>query len=187
MKTLPLMMAMIATSFTVSLASASPIADFNNDKHPDLLITNGDNGELDPALSRPYHGVRVHLNDGGNNFPKELFFSQPGAYKALARDFDQDGDLDIASIAYFADYKLNPNAGFIYLRQDKSLQFSAHTLPEADRGRWITLDAGDYDRDQDIDLVLGAYNMPQRQIPDALQKRWAEKPTPILILKNLTK
>jgi hypothetical protein len=76
--------------------------------------------------------------------------------------------LDIASIAYFADYKLNPNAGFIYLRQDKSLQFSAHTLPEADRGRWITLDAGDVDRDQDIDLVLGAYNMPQRQIPDAL-------------------
>ena len=163
------------------------IADFNNDKHPDLLITNGDNGELDPALSRPYHGVRVHLNDGENNFTKELFFSQPGAYKALAHDFDQDGDLDIASIAYFADYKLNPKAGFIYLRQDKSLQFSAHTLPEADRGRWVTLDAGDYDRDQDIDLVLGAYNMPQRQIPDALKKRWAEKPTPILILKNLTK
>ena len=163
------------------------VADFNNDNHPDLLITNGDNGELDLALSRPYHGVRVHLNDGKNDFTKELFFSQPGAYKALARDFDQDGDLDIASIAYFADYKLNPNAGFIYLRQDKSLQFSAHTLPEADRGRWITLDAGDVDRDQDIDLVLGAYNMPQRQIPDALQKRWAENPTPILILKNLTK
>ena len=160
------------------------VADFNNDQHPDLLITNGDNGELDPALSRPYHGVRVHLNDGKNNFTKEIFFSQPGAYKALARDFDQDGDLDIA---YFADYKLNPKAGFIYLRQDKPLQFSAHTLPEADRGRWITLDAGDFDRDQDIDLVLGAYNMPQRQIPDALQKRWAAKPTPILILKNLTK
>ena len=102
-------------------------------------------------------------------------------------DFDQDGDLDIVSIAYFADYKLNPKAGFIYLRQDKSLQFSAHTLPEADRGRWITLDAGDFDTDQDIDLVLGAFNMPQRQIPDPLQKRWAEKPTPILILKNLTK
>ena len=152
------------------------VADFNNDNHPDLLITNGDNGELDFALLRPYHGVRVHLNDGKNDFTKELFFPQPGAYKALARDFDQDGD-----------YKLNPTAGFIYLRQDKSLQFSAHTLPEADRGRWITLDAGDVDRDQDIDLVLGAYNMPQRQIPDALKKRWAEKPTPILILKNLTK
>ena len=166
------------------------IADLNNYKHPDLLITNGDNGELDPALSRPYHGVRVHLNDGKNNFTKELFFSQPGAYKALARDFDQDGDLDIASIAYFADYKLNAKAGFIYLRQDKSLQFSAHSLPEADRGRWITLDAGDIDCDNDIDLVLGAHNtaFPQSlRIPDALHKRWAEKPTPILILKNLTK
>ncbi|MBC8326619.1 MAG: VCBS repeat-containing protein [Verrucomicrobia subdivision 3 bacterium] len=161
--------------------------DFNNDTHPDLLITNGDNGELNPALSRPYHGVRVHLNDGKNNFTKELFFSQPGAYKALAADFDSDGDLDIASIAFFADYKLNPHAGFIYLRQDAALKFSAHSLPEADRGRWITLDAGDVDRDQDIDLVLGAHNMPQRQIPDALRKRWAEKPTPILILKNLTK
>ena len=165
------------------------VADFNTDGHPDLLITNGDNGELDPAPSRPYHGVRVHLNDGNNKFTRELFFSQPGAYKALARDFDQDGDLDIASISYFADYKLNPKAGFIYLRQDKALQFSAFNLPEADRGRWITLDAGDIDRDNDIDLVLGAYNMPfprSLQIPPSLLKRWAENPTPILILKNHT-
>ena len=37
MKTLPLMLAMIATSFTVSLASASPIADFNNDGNVDAM------------------------------------------------------------------------------------------------------------------------------------------------------
>ena len=35
MTTLPLMMATIATSFTVSLASAAPIADFNNDGNVD--------------------------------------------------------------------------------------------------------------------------------------------------------
>jgi len=35
MTTLPLMMAMIATSFTVSLTSAAPIADFNNDGNVD--------------------------------------------------------------------------------------------------------------------------------------------------------
>ena len=45
MKTLPLMMAMIATSYTVSLASASQIADFNNDGNVDasdlvLLVGN---------------------------------------------------------------------------------------------------------------------------------------------------
>ena len=37
MTTLPLMMAMIATSLTVSFASASPIADFNNDGSVDAI------------------------------------------------------------------------------------------------------------------------------------------------------
>ena len=163
------------------------IYDFNNDNHPDLLITNGDNGERDPALTRPYHGVRIHLNDGENNFPDEIFFPQPGAYKAIARDFDQDGDLDIASIAFFADYTLRGDAGFIYLRQDKPMQFSAQTLPQAGRGRWLTMDAGDFDLDGDEDLALGAYNIPQGQISADRQTRWTKNPAPILILKNRTK
>ncbi len=163
------------------------IADFNNDGHPDLLITNGDNGELDPAPPKPFHGVRIHLNDGQGIFTKELFFAQPGATRALARDFDGDGDLDIASIAFFADYTQNPKAGFLFLRQDQPMQFTAHRLPEADRGRWLTMDAGDMDGDGDIDLALGAHNIPQGQIPAATQQAWAQNPTPILILKNKAK
>ncbi len=67
------------------------------------------------------------------------------------------------------------------------MQFTAHRLPEADRGRWLTMDAGDMDGDGDIDLALGAYNIPQGQIPAATQQAWAQNPTPILILKNKAK
>ncbi len=33
----------------------------------------------------------------------------------MARDFDGDGDLDLAVIAFFADYPKQPEEGFVYL------------------------------------------------------------------------
>ena len=165
------------------------VADFNGDNAPDLLITNGDNGDLlDPPL-RPYNGVRIHLNDGKGNFADEKFFQQPGAYRALARDFDGDGDLDIASISFFADYVNDPESALIYLRQEAPMQFTRLKLPGAQKARWITMDAGDIDADGDTDLIIAALNLGPgtRQIPTKTRRRWGREEVPVLILRNKSK
>ena len=162
------------------------VADINGDEHPDLLITNGDNGDIEDAPIKPYHGVRIHLNDGNGNFPNEKFFPQPGAYRALARDFDDDGDLDIVSIAYYADFKSKPEAALIFLWQHKPMEFWRLKMPSAIKGRWISMDAGDVDRDGDVDIVLGAMDSgpSPKTILIKTRRSWAGKKTPVLILRN---
>ena len=44
------------------------------------------------------------MNDGKNNFREAWFFPLNGAYKAVAPDFNKDGNMDIAAISYFPDY-----------------------------------------------------------------------------------
>ncbi|HMJ63792.1 MAG TPA: VCBS repeat-containing protein, partial [Candidatus Binatia bacterium] len=75
------------------------LVDFDKDGDLDLLTTNGDNGESF-APPKPYHGIRIYLNDGKNHFAERWFFPLHGAYGARAMDFDLDGDLDIAAISY---------------------------------------------------------------------------------------
>ena len=165
------------------------VVDFNKDGHPDLLISNGDNGELNNYPGKPYNGVRLHLNDGKNNFNDAFFFPQYGAYRAVAADFDGDGDLDIASIAYFGKYDLSPNTGFVYLQQNKPMEFAAYTLPATRSGRWLTMDVGDIDLDGDLDIALGSYNVgpASGSIPPQFIEQWKKNPVPVLILKNRTK
>jgi hypothetical protein len=77
--------------------------DFNHDGYPDILYTCGDNADYSVVL-KPYHGVYIFMNDGQNHFTQKYFFPINGCYKAMARDFDSDGDLDLAVISFFADY-----------------------------------------------------------------------------------
>ncbi|SDL98718.1 Repeat domain-containing protein [Catalinimonas alkaloidigena] len=157
--------------------------DFDQDGYHDLLVTNGDNGDYSPIL-KPYHGIRLYLNDGTNHFNEAWFFAQNGANRAVARDFDQDGDLDIASVSFFADYSDRPKEAFVYLQNQGDLTFSGFTMPEHLDGRWITLDAGDWDGDGDDDLVLGNFaGYMQLQDTLGLRERWLEGP-PLLLLEN---
>ena len=84
------------------------------------------------------------------------FYPIYGASKAVARDFDSDGDLDIAAISFYSDLE-KPEQGFIYLSNEANFNFKAFSSPEAAYGKWLTMDAGDFDRDGDIDIVLGSY------------------------------
>lgn len=157
------------------------IADFNQDGNWDILYTNGDNADYSIIL-KPYHGVHIYVNDGRNQFKESWFHSMPGASKALARDFDQDGDLDIAAISFFPDFKKNPERGFIYFRNDYN-GFSPQTTPLGAAGRWLVIDALDIDNDNDLDLVLGALNFNDA-MPRELSKQWSLNPADILVLKN---
>lgn len=156
------------------------LADFNNDGAPDIIYTCGDNADYSPVL-KPYHGVYIFLNDGKNRFTQRFFFPMHGCYKAIARDFDGDGDLDIAAISYFADYERQPEEGFVYLQNNGSYRFAAYSTEIAETGRWLTMDAGDVDGDGLQDLVLGNFCLG----PSLLKSKydWRQAP-PLLLLKN---
>ncbi len=132
------------------------MADFNADGLPDILYTCGDNADQSPIVKKD-HGIYIFLNQGDRSFVRSYFFHLPGAYKAMARDFDKDGDLDIAAISFFPDYGSVDPVSFVYLRQQAPWTFVASTFPTAQVGRWITMDVGDLDGDNDIDIALGSF------------------------------
>ncbi|MBC7688928.1 MAG: VCBS repeat-containing protein, partial [Aquabacterium sp.] len=159
------------------------LADFNNDGYPDIIATNGDNGDYPPIL-KAYHGIRIYLNDGRNNFSEKLFLHVNGIGKAIAKDFDGDGDLDIASIAFFADYKNSPEEGFIYWENKGDLKFEPSTFKEVNTGRWLTMEAGDFDGDGDTDLILGNAVFFMSALPTSLKNKLEIKSPSVLLLKN---
>ena len=164
------------------------LGDFNRDGKIDILAVNGDNGDFS-LPPKPYHGLLIYLNDGTNRFHEAFFYPLPGAYRAVARDFDADGDLDVAAIAFYPDFTAVTPESFVYLENKGALKFDAHTMAESADGRWMTLDAGDLDGDGDIDLALGSFvRGPTTQpIPAALETRWRTNGAAVLLLENLRK
>lgn len=158
-------------------------ADFNKDGYPDIVYTCGDNADYSPVL-KPYHGVYIFINDKTNHFSQNFFFPINGCYKAMARDFDKDGDLDIAAISFFADYAWQPEEGFVYLENQGNYKFRPFSIPETQAGRWLTMDAGDVNGDGKIDLVLGNFSMGTGIKKP--KKDWKLGP-PFIILQNIGK
>lgn len=159
------------------------MADFNNDGQLDFVVTNGDNGEYASPFKK-YHGVRIYLNRGNLKFEEAFFYPINGAFKAMARDFDGDGDLDLAVISFFPDFAGRPEEGFVYLENQGNLNFSPSTFAEVTLGRWLTMDAGDIDGDGDIDLALGSYVRGPNPVPQEFSSLWQSEGPSLLILRN---
>lgn len=166
-------------------SSSFQLVDFNHDGKPDIVYTCGDNSDLSPVL-KPYHGVYIFINQGNWRFKQEYFYHIDGATKAIANDFDHDGDMDVAIIAYFPNFKDNPQQGFTYLEQTSAGKFLAHELPISDEGRWLTMEAADIDGDGYRDLILGNFSVEGRDLfnQKGVKKEW-NRFTPIIVLKNI--
>ncbi|MHA4843461.1 FG-GAP repeat domain-containing protein [Flavitalea antarctica] len=159
------------------------LADFNKDGHPDIVYTCGDNADFSMVL-KPYHGVYIFENDGKNKFRQEYFFPIHGCFKAIARDFDNDGDQDLATIAFFADFANQPEEGFVYLQNKGNYGFEAYTFPESEFGRWLTMDAGDVDGDGKTDIVLGNFSIRPTEIQ--AKNDWKKGPA-FILLRNINR
>jgi len=159
------------------------LADFNKDGLQDILYTCGDNADFSVVL-KPYHGVYIFINEGNNHFTQKYFYPINGCYKAVARDYDGDGDPDIASIGFSADFAKQPQEGFVYLENKGNYTFKPFTVPGCTSGRWLTMDAGDLDGDGKPDIVLSNFSVRPSDIQPHAD--WQNGP-PFIFLKNISK
>ncbi|WP_341227901.1 FG-GAP-like repeat-containing protein [uncultured Arcticibacterium sp.] len=166
------------------------VIDFDQDGKDDIIYSNGDSGDFGmPA--KPFHGIRFYKNYADFSFKEEWFYPQQGTYKAIVKDFDQDGDLDIASIGFFAIATL-PDESFLYLENQGNIKgkhnFKTYSFSEARNNSYMVMDAGDIDNDGDIDLVLGS---SMTLLTNSEKKRqfekWKKEGGMIMILENTLK
>ena len=155
------------------------LVDFDRDGKKDILYTCGDNADYSNILKN-YHGVHIYRNTGNYTFTLQYFFPLHGAFKATSRDFDNDGDLDIAAISYFPDAAGQPKESFVYLEQSENLSFEPYSVKGYNLGRWITMDAGDVDQDGDQDIVIGSLYIQNDSATDM-----KNRPS-FLLLRNAT-
>lgn len=165
-------------------SSSFDIADIDNDGKFDIVYTAGDNADFTTIL-KPYHGVYVFKNEGNFTFKQTHFFQQNGATKVVPADFDNDGDIDLVSIALFPDVDKRPKEGFMYFENRGGKEgFIQHTLPINNLGRWSVIETGDVDNDGDIDIILGSH--PVSKFPAGFDPSW-KKGSGLVILRNRTK
>ncbi|MFT5470354.1 MAG: hypothetical protein ACI8UO_005482 [Verrucomicrobiales bacterium] len=173
-------------------SSSFDLADVNGDKKLDIILTCGDNADHS-MIFKPYHGLYIFLNEGDDKYDEGYFYPINGAFNAKARDFDQDGDVDIVALAYFADFDRRPFESLIYFENEGDAQlfdFHPFTIEQALIGRWLTMDVGDVDKDGDIDIVFGNFLrrlMGPGTLPEDLKAKWAQPGPHFLLLRNTTK
>lgn len=134
------------------------LADFNHDGLPDILYTCGDNGDFSQVL-KPYHGMYIFLNEGNFRFKQAYFYPVNGCTKAVAADFGGNGRADIFTIAFFADFRNNPEESFIYFEQDRPMHFIPHAVPVYPFGRWLTMDLSYSGHPAVPKIVLGNFSI----------------------------
>ena len=161
------------------------LIDYDGDGDDDIITVNGDNADKS-YVQKPYHGLRIHINDGENNFEEKYFYALNGATRLVARDFDKDGDVDFGVLSTFPDYDNNPEFSFVYLENVNSqiYSFNPFTFKDSKMGRWFLMDAGDIDNDGDDDIILSSFTYVFTPVPDKLTTYWNEQNADLMVLEN---
>ncbi|MCV9385698.1 FG-GAP repeat domain-containing protein [Reichenbachiella ulvae] len=176
------------------LVSMSPVygiswfelLDFDGDGDLDIVTVNGDNADYSVVL-KPYHGMRIYLNQGENNFDEAYFYPMNGATRVKSGDFDQDGDWDFALMSTFPDYGKTTDQSIIYLenKDTEGMEFVPSVFPVSNEGRWLVMESADVDQDGDEDLIFGSFTYTFSPVPELFTSKWANNSTDLLVLENL--
>lgn len=161
------------------------LIDYDGDADLDIILANGDNADYS-VFSKPYHGIRIFLNNGENEFEEKWFYPIYGATRFTANDYDSDGDIDLAVIAFFPDYAFVPKENFVFLEnKDAALfDFESSTFSEPLAGRFLVLEEGDVDEDGDMDLVLGSFMLFPGRAYKSITDEWVKGKADLFLLEN---
>jgi hypothetical protein len=139
----------------------------------DVLLTNGD--ILDPPyLLKPYHGVQWLENEGVFPYTQHVLAAMYGVARAVAADFDGDGDQDVAAVTFlpaalFPQREQQQLPAVVLFEQNSKQDFSASVL-ESGTCDHFSCAAGDWDDDGKVDLVVTNYSWSgSRPMGDAAQ------------------
>ncbi len=162
------------------------LVDYNGDGLEDIITVQGDNADIS-YVHKPYHGMRIYLNNGDGTYSESYFYPMYGATRVLARDFDQDGDIDFGLISTFPNYLEFPELSFVYLENKDSdnYRFTTNILEDPSMARWFLMDSADIDDDGDEDIVLSSLTLGFTPVPKVLSERWSNSNVDILVLENL--
>jgi hypothetical protein len=150
-------------------SSGIELVDLNGDGKLDILYTNGD--VLDqPYLLKPYHAVQWLQNEGNLRFTHHTLTPLYGAHRAVAADFDGDGDLDIVAVSFlpdqnFPERKDKKADAVVVLEQTSPGVFARHSM-ETVTCNHVSCAAGDVFASGKQDIVLG--NFCSQPVPDAI-------------------
>ena len=159
--------------------SGMELVDMDRDGDMDILVTNGD--MFDSMSLKPSHGIQWLRNDGDLKFTHQRLADLLGAYRAIAADFDSDGDMDIAACVWVP--RLSESVGanvhsipaFVIYEQTEQMKFERHTL-QSGVPCFATMTVGDFDRDGDQDIALGWF-LSSRNQSDNWISVWWNKPS----------
>lgn len=162
------------------------LADFNGDGFQDLLVSNGDNRDFSP-IAKPYHGVRIYLNKGGDIFEETFFYPMYDCHKAMTSDFDNDGDLDIIAAALYSNYTSERTAekAVVYLENDGALNFTPSYMSNPIHGNWLSMEILDFDSDGFDDVVLGAFFYNLNELMNVSKATGLTSFPQVLLLTNI--
>jgi len=158
--------------------------DFDKDGQEDIITAHGDNADYS-YIKKPFHGVRIHLKNE-DNYVEKYFYPIYGSTKVIAEDFDYDGDIDIATSAFFPDFDILLNESFVYLENmnTQKFKFNTQTVKSSIPIRSLCLEKADFDGDGDIDIIMGNFGISPQPIPDKLKKIWDNSKHDLIVLSN---
>lgn len=161
------------------------LVDYNHDGLTDIITAHGDNADYSQIL-KPYHGIRININQGNGIFKERFFYPMYGVTRVVAADFDKDGDIDLACSAFFPDFGKLVDESFVYLEntdQNKFI-FKPYILKSDLPIKSLTLEAADLDGDGDMDIVAGNFAQSPGAVPKELDDKWKNAKYGISIFLN---